>query len=230
MGLFNTHITLADSGFLRGYSDFHAHLLPGFDDGIKDFAGILPVLSRYEAAGVIDVWFTPHVMEFNPLRTQDLKDALAAVKRSYRGPVSLHVAGQYLLDSLFAERLQSADLLCLEHRRVLVDAFLYNPPQQFRELLTRTLSQGYVPVLAHPERYGFLSVEDCLELKETGVLFLLDIASLVSFYGEDVRERADELLRRDLYALSGTGVQNSLSLDTLLEYKFKSKIIKHIPR
>ena len=73
-------------------------------------------------------------------------------------------------------------------------------------------------------------MEDCLELKETGVLFLLDIASLVSFYGEDVRERADELLRRDLYALSGTGVQKSLSLDTLLEYKFKSKIIKHIPR
>ena len=164
------------------------------------------------------------------LRTPAPHSALAAVKRSYRGPVSLHVAGQYLLDSLFAERLQSADLLCLEHRRVLVDASLYNPPQQFRELLTRTLSQGYVPVLAHPERYGFLSVEDCLELKETGVLFLLDIASLVSFYGEDVRERADELLRRDLYALSGTGVQKSLSLDTLLEYKFKSKIIKHIPR
>lgn len=35
MWLFRQKKTLAESGFFRGFTDCHSHLLPGIDDGVK---------------------------------------------------------------------------------------------------------------------------------------------------------------------------------------------------
>ncbi|MDY4554757.1 MAG: hypothetical protein SO468_00985 [Prevotella sp.] len=36
--------TIEDSGLFRGYTDWHSHLLPGVDDGIKTFDDSLYIL------------------------------------------------------------------------------------------------------------------------------------------------------------------------------------------
>ena len=51
--------TLAESGILRGMTDYHSHLLPGVDDGVQTADESLEILRLYEQLGIREVWFTP---------------------------------------------------------------------------------------------------------------------------------------------------------------------------
>ena len=79
--------TIEDSGLFRGYTDWHSHLLPGVDDGIKTFDDALHILRRYEELGVSHVWLTPHVMEDYPNRPADLRDRFAELIGKYSGNI-----------------------------------------------------------------------------------------------------------------------------------------------
>ena len=65
---------MRDSGVLQGAADRHTHILFGVDDGIRTLEDALAVLAVEEAAGISDVWCTPHVMEDMPNTTKVLKE------------------------------------------------------------------------------------------------------------------------------------------------------------
>ena len=51
--------TLEESGFFRGFTDWHCHILPGVDDGVQTMDEALQILAEYERLGVKEVWLTP---------------------------------------------------------------------------------------------------------------------------------------------------------------------------
>lgn len=230
MGLFSTSASISESGLLNGFTDWHCHALPGVDDGLKTVEDTFSVLGSYEQAGVREVWFTPHIMEDIPNRTATLKQIFTDLKLRYRGTVNLHLASEYMLDSLFEERLEEDDLLPLEGRRLLVETSYFNPPLNFRETLEKIRRKGWYPVLAHPERYVYMSRKDYRDIKDSGVLFQLNIPSLYGSYGPEPEERALDLLKDGMYDLSGTDLHRAGSLQHLLDAKLKTKTIKQIPR
>ena len=52
--------------------DLHAHILPGVDDGARDFEDAVAIVSELERAGVTEVVATPHFVE-QTRYTSDLK-------------------------------------------------------------------------------------------------------------------------------------------------------------
>ena len=64
--------TLEESGFFRGFTDWHCHILPGVDDGVLTMDESLQILAEYERLGVKEVWLTPHIMEDIPNTTEKL--------------------------------------------------------------------------------------------------------------------------------------------------------------
>ena len=233
MGLFNTHITLADSGFLRGYSDFHAHLLPGFDDGIKDFAGILPVLSRYEAAGVIDVWLTPHIMEDIPNTTADLRARYSELQEAYSGSVKLHLAAENMIDNLFNESLAAKDFLPIgpNGTHLLVETSYYQPPIDLYGTLKRIQEEGYIPILAHPERYGYMDDRDYDKLSSMRVKLQMNIVSLAGGYGKPAQDKAIMLLNKGYYSFFGSDLHRLRSFTEAVNMKaIKKEFIPQLQR
>lgn len=99
-------VSLADSGILKGMTDYHSHLLPGVDDGVKTMAETLEILEEMEKQGIREVWFTPHIMEDIPNKTADLKEKFTEVQAAYQGNIKLHLAAENMLDNLFEERLE----------------------------------------------------------------------------------------------------------------------------
>ena len=69
MWLFNKSKKIGESGLLEGFTDWHSHILPGVDDGIRTEQESLALLEDFERAGVKEVWFTPHIMEDIPNTT-----------------------------------------------------------------------------------------------------------------------------------------------------------------
>ena len=211
-----------------GFVDYHCHILPSVDDGIRSFEESLEVLTQYKQAGVRMVYLTPHVMEDVPNSVEDLNKRFEQLK-SYinEHEVSvpeLSLAAENMLDRLFEERLDSGELLTLGARHLLVETSYYNPPFNMMELLFKISSKGYLPVLAHPERYCYMSDSSYRALKKMGIFFQLNLSSLLGFYGDEVKRKSEKLLSEGFYNFVGTDLHRV----SMFDYCRKSKLSRKV--
>lgn len=205
---FPSKTSIEQSGILRGFTDWHSHILPGVDDGIRTMEESLAVLSYYEEAGISEVWLTPHIMEDIPNTTSALKARFSELREAYNGPVKLHLAAENMLDNLFQERFSEGDLLPLgpQGNHLLVETSYYNPPMDLYGILENIRKKGWFAVLAHPERYVYMSNSDYKRLKEMGIILQLNLPSLAGAYGPMVRTKALKLLAGGFYSLAGSDI------------------------
>ena len=203
-GLFNPKCSLIESGILKGSTDRHSHILFGVDDGITILEDSLEVLKFQESLGVSEVWCTPHIMEDVPNTTEYLKARFEELKSIYNGPIKIHLAAEYMIDTVFETRLESDDLLTMEDDTLLMETSTIAPPYDLKGSLREAISKGYRPLFAHPERCRYLEVKDCEELVEMGVRLQLNIASLTGYYGQSCRSKAENLLSKGLYSAYGS--------------------------
>ena len=203
------------SSLLTGVTDFHSHILPGVDDGVKKMEVSLKVLERYEQLGIAEVWCTPHVMEDIPNTTEALKARFAELCEAYQGPIKLHLAAEYMMDALFEERLGQGDLLPLgvEGNQLLVETSYFTPPMDMDAILKQVKQKGYYPVLAHPERYVYMDKERYTELKHKDILFQLNLSSLAGAYGSEAKDKALWILKHDYYNLVGSDLHSSRNME-----------------
>lgn len=218
---FHKKQTLEESGFFRGFIDWHCHVLPGVDDGIQTMDEALQILAEYERLGVKEVWLTPHIMEDIPNTTSQLRERFDDLKAAYSGSVSLYLASEYMLDNLFEERLQNEDLLHFgkEGKHVLVETSYFNPPMCLTNILLHIKAKGYCPVLAHPERYLYMNPIEYHRLKSMNILFQLNIFSLIGLYGKEVQKRARLLQKQEMYEYKGTDLHRISTLENALQLK-----------
>lgn len=215
--------TIEESGLFRGFTDWHSHLLPGVDDGIKNFDDALHILRRYEELGVSRVWLTPHVMEDFPNRPADLRQRFDELMSKYSGNIQLRLGSENMLDCLFERRLESGDLLPItdDGDHLLVETSYFSQPVNFWELIDLIQCRGYHVVLAHPERYRYMERRDYIRLKEQNVKFQLNVSSLSGFYGRQAHDNAKWLLSKGFYDLSGFDLHSVKALDFILKSKVR---------
>ena len=203
-GLFNRRQSILDSGLLKGAVDNHSHILYGLDDGVKTQEDSLAILQWLEEQGVSEVWFTPHVMEDVPNTTEDIRSRFGELKAVYTGGLKLNLAAEYMIDTLFEERLAQKDLLEHSEEVILVETSAIAPPINLWTILDRMLKAGYRPLIAHPERYRYMEPSDYKELHNMGCLLQMNLPSIVGFYGESARQRAQYLLDKGWYRMVGS--------------------------
>ena len=203
-GLFNRRKSVLESGLLKGAVDQHSHILYGLDDGVKTQEDSLAILRFLEEQGVSEVWFTPHVMEDVPNTSEGIRARFGELKSVYEGGLRLHLAAEYMIDPLFEKRLSQKDLLLHGEDTVLVETSSVAPPINLWEILDSMLKAGYRPLVAHPERYRYMDRDDYRDLHNMGCLLQLNLPSIVGFYGESARQRAQYLLDKGWYRMFGS--------------------------
>ena len=221
MCFFRQKKVLAESGFFRGFTDCHSHLLPGVDDGVKTLEESLAILEEMGRLGVRKVWLTPHIMEAIPNETVDLQQKFQELKQMYHGKIELALAAEYMMDNLFEERLEKDDLLPFEEGKhyLLVETSYFNPPMGLLSILQRIQKKGYHPLLAHPERYEYMQMMDYKTLKKNQISFQLNIPSLVGMYGKHIEKKAKILLKAGMYDLGGNDVHSLIFYVTTCKQK-----------
>lgn len=203
-GLFNRRRSILESGLLQGAVDQHSHILYGLDDGVKTQEDSLAILRWLEEQGVSEVWFTPHVMEDVPNTTEAIRARFEELKAVYDGGLKLNLAAEYMIDTVFEERLARRDLLEHGSEVVLVETSAIAPPINLWSVLEQVFKSGYRPLIAHPERYRYMDQGDYRELHNMGCFLQLNLPSIVGFYGESVRQRAQYLLDKGWYRMVGS--------------------------
>lgn len=210
-----------------GFTDFHSHILPGVDDGVRTMEESLEILRRYEAWGVDAVWCTPHIMEDYPNETAALRQRFAELTEAYQKdfeerrqdaestPVTLRLAAENMMDSLFEERLAAGDVLPigLKGDHLLVETSYFNPPLDLYGILDRVRAKGYFPILAHPERYVYMEMKDYEKLKSLGVKFQMNLFSQTGAYGKTAQKKTFDFIDKYWYNLCGTDIHRLAMLE-----------------
>lgn len=220
--LFSTEVPVS----LNGSTDWHCHILPGVDDGVRTLDESLSILTQYERAGIRKVWLTPHIMEDMPNATEDLRKRFAELKEAYKGDIELHLAAENMLDNLFSERLADKDVLPIGDNgdTLLVETSYFNAPMGLEDTLGAIKSAGYFPLIAHPERYFYVSdMQTYGRWKDLGARLQLNLLSLGGHYGPVVRDIAFKLLTAGMYDYVGTDLHRTRQIDMLRKLKLPKK-------
>lgn len=183
-------------------TDVHSHLIPGIDDGVKTMEQSMSCIRQLADWGIQQVITTPHVsQDYYPNDTATIlqgRDALQARVDQEQIPVRIEVAAEYMLDEAFLQRLDAAPLLSFGSARyLLIETGWLARPMQLDEMIFRIQTNGYKPVLAHPERYPYYinDLDGLAQLRDQGCLFQLNWMSLTGRYGSHVRTQARLILK-----------------------------------
>ena len=227
MGIFDIFGTKTTSFFtsevLSGATDSHSHIVQGVDDGGKTLEGTLAVLEYDEIRGITEVWCTPHIMEDSANQTDFLKARFEELQKAYTGPIKLHLAAEYMLDTVFEQRFRDRDLLTMDNDTLLVETSTWTPPLGLYDTFREIQSAGYRPLFAHPERYRYLNEPSYERLRKLGIHFQLNLPSLVGFYGETAQRKAEWLLANGYYTEVGSDCHRLRLIHEQYERKVLSK-------
>lgn len=179
--------------------DVHLHVLPGIDDGSSSFEISASMLASLAGLGVTRIVATPHLMEPLTADYQHLAmatlDALQPEAASHG--VAIGLGYEHLLVPSLAERLEAGEQSTMAgSSAVLVELPFVGWPQHAESSLFALRMAGYVPILAHPERY--LEVQKDPELAigagERGAVLQLTSGSFAGVYGKAVERSARTLI------------------------------------
>jgi len=199
----------------KGYIDIHNHVLPGIDDGAADVPTSMQLLSSMHKIGIEKCIATPHTLHgvWNNT-TESIQNAYQVVQPSL-GQLHqtriIQAASEYMIDNSLMDRVQQKiPLLTLKDRWVLLEMSYQSAPLGLFEIIFELQLQGYDIVLAHPERYYFYHSHFSMyeKLKQARIKFQLNLLSVTGYYGKDVANVAEQLLKAGMIDFTGTDIHH----------------------
>ncbi|OAT85288.1 tyrosine-protein phosphatase [Desulfotomaculum copahuensis] len=183
--------------------DFHAHLLPGLDDGAAFPDESLLMARRAVAGGITAVLLTPHYIQFRYHNTRrrvlEHTGTLRAQLDRAGIPLAVFPAVEAQLFPGLPELIRKGEVLTVndQGRHILVELPFLGQLAEMEKVLEEILLLGIRPVIAHPERHRGVQREPgwLAGLEEKGMLVQLNAGSLCGEYGEAERKLACQLIK-----------------------------------
>ncbi|MBQ3309638.1 hypothetical protein IJG78_03100 [Candidatus Saccharibacteria bacterium] len=192
--------------------DIHSHIMPGIDDGAPDMVTSLAMLKKAEKAGITDIILTPHYMKgtiynaSNAKKWQIFNELVKEAKRNGIG-VNLYLGNEIYIDNKLPEMLagyigetsdEMYEVSTLNSTKyVLVEFPVRIADKTAKNMLFTLVQKGFVPVIAHPERYHY--VQDNLEILDDfigmGCVLQGEYLTMAGKYGK----RAEKTLKKLLF-------------------------------
>lgn len=203
---------------MKGFYDIHCHILPGVDDGAKNMEESKWMLRKEYADGVRRIILTPH------FRYKMFEPSLEVVQKQFlRLQHAAVEVGEDLELYLGCELHASMDMVsCLKNgerltmagsRYVLVEFGNSDEKSYIRERIQKLKLNGYLPIIAHVERYratkGDMDFID--ELKDLGALIQVNADSIIGKDGLSMKWFTKKLLKNDLIDFIGSDGHGSTS-------------------
>ena len=208
--------------------DMHSHLLPGLDDGAETLEHSLDLLRELRGLGYRKLIMTPHIMgDFYKNTPDGIRAALGLLRDAAADAglqdVALECAAEYYLDEFLGRKLiDGTEMLTFggERRYLLFETSYMNEPLNLFDVIFEMKTQGYTPVLAHPERYTYLygRLDDIKKMRsDYGVLLQINLNSLAGYYSPAAKRVAEQLIDARLVDFVGTDTHHLRHTDTLLK-------------
>ena len=186
-------------------ADLHCHLMPYVDDGAYDRDECLALLQMEAEQGVRSICLTPHLRAdmFETPDEEILRHFAEVTELAEEAalPLELCHSREYHFDRIFRELLRNRQIRPLgAGRTVLVEFGGRHSREDILDAVKLVSDAGYVPLIAHVERYAPLHQDwsFACELREQGALLQLNAGSVLGQEGLRQRLLCRKLLQKDL--------------------------------
>ena len=165
--------------------DLHTHVLPGVDDGARDWDTCLAMLAASAKAGVTAVVATPHYLPWKKEVSGEeiiklCKEVSKKLLEKQGIAMDIYPGNEiyYTVDAI--QDLRKKEILTLAGSRYVLVEFQQGFPYVNCYRAVKELRDGgYIPIVAHVERNECLQrIEKLQELREMGALFQMNIEAL----------------------------------------------------
>lgn len=195
-------------------TDIHSHFIPGIDDGAQTLQQSLELLTSMAELGYRKVITTPHSMADGYKNSPEIilggLEKLRAGVRDAGINIEVDAAAEYYLDHALEQNVMAEKVLTFGSNFLLFELPFIGEPAMLRQVVFQMQTQGYKPVLAHPERYSFWhnEFERFTDLKDRGVMFQLNMVALSGAYGPQTKQLAERMIDAGYYELVGSDCHN----------------------
>lgn len=216
-------------------TDIHSHIMFNVDDGSNCLEESLELLKKLREVGFNNVILTPHYIRGNTYNVSNdiklekfniLKEEV--VKNSI--DINLYLGNEVFISNYMVEDIKADNIYTLNNGKYLLFELPFNNKIiNLLDVIYEITLEGYIPILAHPERYSYFQKNYKLvdELKSEGLLFQANYGSILGYYGKEAKKLLNYMLKKNYIDYFGTDIHrinHSFVLDNF------NKIEKHIKR
>lgn len=191
--------------------DIHTHILPGIDDGSKDFEQSLMMAGEAYNAGFTEIITTSHYM--TNVYEADKSTRLKLIKKYQKLleqnniDLKLYNGAEIYFSDDFPELVKSGIIPTLANSQyVLFELPLRSKIIYIDSCIFKLKQMGYIPIIAHPERYAVVQndINVAKEWVECGALLQSNYGSAIGFYGRYAKNVLFKLLKNDMITFLGS--------------------------
>ncbi len=192
--------------------DFHAHVLPGIDDGAADLEESRKLLVSQKKQGIDTVVATPHFFKHSSIRRFVAKRdaALQLVQKEIKEEIPEVIPGAEVQFYCGLSERQRLRQLCIgDTDYILVEMpFSYWNDWYYDELDNLWSRQGVRPIIAHLDRYADTpeKIKNFRKLFDKDVLIQINSEALLHFFSRQVVKK---FLRLDAFTVLGSDCHDS---------------------
>lgn len=195
---------------MKGFVDIHCHLLPEIDDGAQTMEETVKMVSIAYKNGIRKIIATPHYHagRYKPEK-ENIEAQFQRVKRivaQASDEIELYLGHEIYYQDGIVSLLDEERLFTLaDSGYVLVEFSTSVSYVDLKRALQNIVMGGYVPILAHAERYSCLVKEAALvsELVELGVYIQANADSFLNGNGH-MKKFLKTLIKRQLLHVVAT--------------------------
>lgn len=185
---------------MNGFTDIHTHILSGVDDGAQDISEAIRLLRMAWENGTRTIILTPHYRNKYKKTPYELLEAynwLLEMTKDDLPDLGLHLGNEIAYEADAPEAMRAGKVLTLNNSRY---ALLEFRPEALRSQVlsgvAETVRCGFVPIVAHVERYKISRSDPALveELCQMGALLQLNADSILGKHGLGVKGFCRKLL------------------------------------
>ncbi len=180
--------------------DIHCHLLFGVDDGPEKIEQSIAMLKAAKEQGITNIVLTPHyrrgMFKFDGNLVLEHMKALEPYANELG--ITLHYGTEVHVNGDILEYLQERRVFSLADSEYVLTEYGYHTEYSYIFRMTHELLRhGYIPVIAHVERYGCLvkNPKRLEELQEIGALIQCNAAAILGEEGWGTKQFCKKALK-----------------------------------
>lgn len=214
--------------------DMHCHIIPYTDDGAVDTDATIRMGKKAQEVGYTGIFATSHyIIHDNELVNKEYVENIEKVNKLFEEEninIQIYKGNEVFFTNGIYDLIKEEKVCTLgESRYVLVELPLFSNivPMNVYDEFNILQDNGYIPILAHPERYDFVTknINSLLPLIEAGVLLQSNIGSISGKYGKDAKKNVKKMLKLNMVHFLGTDSHTTSVYDM---YEKSMKAIKKV--
>ncbi len=216
--------------------DIHTHLLNNVDDGSRDPIESLTNIKLAEEAGFTDIILTPHFIEgYYENNYETIKPKIEELRRKIKDNninLNLHHGNEVYFSDKMEYLIKNNIVASLaQSKYLLFELPLRSKILTLDNIIIDIQSAGFIPVLAHPERYTFIqeNPNEILNIISKGVLIQSNYGSIIGQYGKEANKTIIKMLKHNMIHFLATDTHRHGYIYGHF-YKVEKEVLKYISK